>query len=186
MKNSILTFILLSLTISLTMIVSCEKGKDDNNSTNKKNEYTIDGVTKEIRWIGISPEFLNDVDGEYVINILPTLPTGDIGLFGSPEYIYLETKVRLNGQNIDLINVTSNYAWDFEYENPTYVLEGICSNNTIEGDISGGTLSINRLDLGYLFEISFNISFKNGKTLKGYYKGTLKIGDIDTPFSTWQ
>lgn len=180
------TYLLVMMFSLVLLTTSCEKSNEDDTASNKKNEYTIDGVAKEIKWIGISPELMYGEDGEYVINILPNIPIGDVGLFGFPEYIYLEIPIRLNGQTIDLKNVTSNFEWDFEYENPNYDIEGYCSDNAIEGDISSGSMSIKRLDSGYLFEINFDISSINGKKIQGYYKGVLKVGDIDTPFSTWE
>jgi len=183
MKSFILARILMLLSISTIILPSCKKENDDS-STSKNNEYTYNGVTKEICWIGISPELITD--GSYVINILPAVPAEGEGLFGPPEYIYIEIENRFDGQKIDLTNVTENYDWDIEYESNDINFSGYRRDKTIEGDISGGTIYVKRLDFAYSFEVIINLSFTNGKTLKGYYNGTLKSGDIDTEFSTWQ
>jgi hypothetical protein len=180
-----LTYLIVLLFSLVTAFTSCEKEKEnEDENAPKKNEYTYDGVTKEIRWIGIPPESFDVYN--YEIIILPTEPAEGEGLYDPQEYIYINTDLHLDGQNIDLITVPVNYKWGIESENPDVSLEGNGYNDTIEGDISGGTVCKKRLNCAYTFEITFNISFTNGKTLKGYYNGILKTGDIDTPFSTWQ
>ena len=185
-ERKILTIILLSLFI----FAGCKKDKKESSFNNYIN---YDGKMYELSKGIIENWGQWDADGAYNLDL--TLTSSGITLVevsgeidhaeGKGHGIYLEMFTNNASQ---LANGTYEYdywseeAGTFDYGWVSINYDAALDDAEIDQDIEGGTVTINKS--GDIYEITFNCTDEDGKSVTGYFKGTLKYYDYDMKKST--
>jgi hypothetical protein len=185
-ERKILTIILLSMII----FAGCKKDKKESSFSNyvkyDSKMYPIDkGVLENYgQW---------EEDGAYNLDLtlfsegITLLESGGeiSGATGKGHGIYLEMYTSSPSQ---LDNGTYEYdywseeAGTFDYGWVTINYDAAIKDAEIDQDIEGGTVTVTKT--GDTYEITINCTDEDGKSVTGYYKGTLKYYDYDKKKST--
>ena len=176
-EKKILTIVLLCLII----LAGCKKDKDEDSSDNYiKYDGKMYPIHKGIlenfgEWsIGVYNIDLSLVSNE--INLIES--QGEItGATGTGNIIYFEMYTS-NSTHLD--NETYEYEWSEEAGTFDDGWVGINYNvddeeGEIELEIEDGTVTVTKN--GYIYEITINCTDDLGKSVTGYFKGTLKWYD---------
>ena len=185
MKKTI--FLLAAVVISLTHY-SCSK--DDDNEQSKKNQFTVGSNNYELSKGILEYQGYNDYKKEYGYSI---------ELLSSE--VLFESRVNFNDDNWPSFEFTGSGHWiSIEFESTIkdnitgtytddyalYVTDFNFSNvieHEVNWELSEGIWSDDKIQLEIKeigsneYEISFSFIDDNGKSVNGYYKGTLEYFD---------
>lgn len=186
-ERKILTIILLSLII----FTGCKKDKKE---STVNNYIRYDGTTYAIdkgyleNWGKWSLEGDNNLDLTLVSNGISVVEVGGeideyIGegnaiIF----YMYSTSTTRLDDGNYVYDEDATEEAGTFEWANVVINYNIEDEEGDVDQYIVDGTVTVTKT--GDVYEISFNLTDEDGKTVTGYFKGTLKYYDYDKKKST--
>lgn len=184
-ERKILTITLLSLII----FAGCKKESKVNTSDNyikyNNQTYQIDKGVIENWGKGDFDEGYN-IDLTLFSDGLTPVEIGGMitSASGNGHVIYFEM---FTNSSTQLDNGTYDYDWSYEAGTFDYgwILinyNGDLDDAEIDQDIEDGTVTINKS--GDTYEITINCTDEDGKSVTGYYKGTLKYYDYDYKKST--
>ena len=185
-ERKILTIILLSLII----FAGCKK---DSKESTFNNYIKYDGKTYDLdkglieNWGQWDEDEAYNLDLYLISSGITLIESGDDWdiASGKGHGIYFEMYASSSTQ---LDNGTYDYdAWGWEAGTFDYGWVSInydvaLDDAEIDQDIEGGTVTINKS--GDTYEITINCTDEDGKSVTGYYKGTLKYYDYDKKKST--
>lgn len=186
-ERKILTIILLSLII----FAGCKKDKKESSFNNYINydgtTYAIDKGYLE-NWGKWSPEGDNNLDLTLVSNGISAVEvSGLLDEFigagnGIIFYMYTTSTTRLDDGNYVYDEDATEEAGTFEWANVVINYNIEDEEGDVDQYIVDGTVTVTKT--GDVYEISFNLTDEDGKTVTGYFKGTLKYYDQDKKKST--
>ena len=171
MKNLLFTLIAL---VAFTSIVGCKKDKDDDMDT--KSEFTYDGTTYSLA-NGYIDDFGSNGNGSFDWDVIITsssITVDSVGDFsGMGDLVYLD----LNSSDSTGL-VAGTYNWSTTREISSIVDGSIGIDldlATLMGtNISASAGTVDVAINGTETTITFNLTFADGKTVSGEWKGVLE------------
>lgn len=170
----------------LSFCGACSNSDDDGGGKSRTPVFTVDGVSEEIGFFGISTMDLSS--GNYEIGFSPEPIGGSFsydGFWAQERYFYLQLAGEHDGETVDLTRVDNRYEWAYYllYQhdaNSIYDGSGADEESLSAGSIEKGTLLVERLSSdGYDFHVKLDVTFRDGRTLSCDYRGGL------TPIETF-
>lgn len=180
MKN-LKHFVILAFVVMA--FASCSKDDDNNNNNgNPKNSFTYDGETYKIEYGFIGPSDLQSPDSNRFIVTLTTSgftknADGDLEPTDS-EYSLVSFNLHsLISDDIEngSYTITALIGGDVSLENFALCKFNAKSDIDDSGQVisaTSGTLAV--IKNGNPYELQFEFTLNNGKTVSGYYKGNLE------------
>lgn len=166
--------LLLCVAAAATLLTACSKNDDKQPGDNY---FTVDGSSFTTT-NGLLQNFGSDL-GELWFSSIPLSATAN----GKIDLVYFEIDTLISGQTYTYMPADSS-AFDrkkhfseagFVYNGKITTGEIDENEGTVDLEIKSGTLTVNKQ--GDDYTIDYNLLFKSSKTVKGNYKGKIRVTD---------
>jgi len=184
-KNVFQISLLISLVLTFLVLIGCKKDTDENENV-QNNSFVYQGQEYALSKGCISP-----YDSDPLVGFDLKLASSSIDFEFNDSLGYAEQSGTGNFVYIDLTTLNSDFTGTFvcddtgnsndipHFEDGTIVMNGNFDSGWYDeiNILDGGTLEINRI--GDYYEIIFNWTSNEGKSISGYYKGELVFYNFD-------